>query len=69
MPRSKSRIRHDEVTRLLKAVTDFGLKIDRVTFEDGRLEVVIWNAERNKTEKPTARSKQGYTPLIREPKL
>ncbi len=48
MGRRAAKITHDEVTRLVKAVTACGLPVQRVVFDGERVDVVI--GEPDKTE-------------------
>lgn len=41
MSRPAARIRHDEITRMVKAVQACGLSVARVTYDGHRIDVII----------------------------
>ena len=66
MSRPAARVRHDEVTRLVKAVRACGLEIARVTFDGTNVDVIIGNSGESQASPVDAKATNGG--LIREPK-
>lgn len=68
MSRRAARITHDEVCRMVKAVSSCGLPIGRVVFDGATLSVEIGSAGKDEVDNST-RHEGKVVPLLREPKL
>jgi len=80
MSRKAARITYDEVTRMVKAVRDLGLPINRIVFDGHRVSVVIGPASPPSNDGDAyldaelaaweaRQSARDARPLFREPKL
>lgn len=67
MGRATARLRHDEITRMVKAVQSCGLPVARVTFDGERVDVIIGESG-EKAGASIDREAQRDAP-IREPQL
>lgn len=68
MTRRTARITHDEVCRMVKAVSSCGLTIGRVVFDGSTLSVVI-SGDSGDIPTPANGQDEKVVPLLREPKL
>lgn len=66
MSRAASRIKHDEVVRMVKAVRQCGLPISDVIYENGRVRLVI-GGESGEKVPPLVDEADESDGLIREP--